>query len=168
MRYFMPNRQEGVFCILFVVIFKVQGHGCTLKLFCFVLVSSHILAEILKKHLAYVSYLLEVCAFLSNASFYFQNKQPGTNVISLFYGRNLQLFIISQSGPGRPFQSNLMLVYKATSLTQSGASGRCFTPVDSSLACKHQTRLQSPTRNFRLLPTIANYGRKKFNKLGSS
>ncbi len=44
--------------------------------------------------------------------------------------------------PGKSFQSGAMFEGKAWSLRKSGEPEMCFTQVDSSLTCKHNTSLE--------------------------
>ncbi len=72
---------------------------------------------------------------------------PGVNVIKpftivIYYSCLARVFV-----PRKIFQPSLMLVGKARSLHQSGATERCFTLVGSGPTCKHQTRLENLARH---------------------
>ncbi len=63
--------------------------------------------------------------------------------------------------PGNPFQSRLLFVGKARSLSLSGASERSFASVGSRLTCKHYTILERLARDKH---SAAGTGREKDKK----
>jgi hypothetical protein len=65
-----------------------------------------------------------------------EQQLSGPNVIKLFFFRNLP-FTYTVFVPSKPFQSSLIFLGKARGIPLSGATGRYFTPVGSSLKFKH-------------------------------
>ncbi len=92
--------------------------------------------------------------------------RPGSNIIQLFTPVFLMFLIRQSICPWKPFLAQSNVCGKARSLPQSGTPEMCFTRVNSSLACRHQTRLERPARykHSSLLRTIVNYGCKQFLK----
>jgi hypothetical protein len=71
-----------------------------------------------------------------------ESGNPGTNVIKLFYGRKLRIFVINYSLAfvlGKSFQSSLMFEGKVRNLLYSGEPERCLSRIGSSLTHKDNT-----------------------------
>ncbi len=103
---------------------------------------------------------LQVANFIMEKQLAYLSSSILGPVLYNFYGCNLQIFVISQSVSGKPFQLSLMFVGKAGEYPSEAP----FYRKGSGLTRKHQTWLERLARDKHssLLRKSVNYDRKWF------